>query len=69
MGLLKAIFLGLLAAIGIATVAHGTAGTFGDAARWHSLYFPIGPVHLYLSLPIFIGVTLFSWAFFFWARE
>jgi len=69
MGLLKALLIGVIAAICIATFAHDIQGDLGDLARWHSLHFQAGDKHIFFSVPIFIGVTLFGWGFMFWSRD
>ena len=69
MGIGKAVVIGLLGAVGIATVAHELEGRLGELVRMHNLYLPIGGFHLYFSGPVFILITLFAWAFFFWSRD
>ena len=69
MGLGKAVIVGLLGAVGIATVAHDLTGQLGDLIRLHNLHLTVRGFHLYLSGPAFILITLFAWAFFFWSRE
>jgi len=69
MGLLKAILIGLIAAIAVASVAQNLEGNLGEWLRLYNLHFEVSGVHLFISIPIFIGVGLFSWIFLFWSRD
>lgn len=65
----KALFIGLLAGFGIATIGHGMPGSVGDIARWHSNQFMLFDKTWYFSVPIFLGVSIFAWPFVFWTRK
>lgn len=69
MGLLKALLIALIASIGVASIARHLTGNVGEWLRLYNLHFEIGGMHFYFSIPIFIGVALFSWIFIFWSRE
>jgi formate hydrogenlyase subunit 3/multisubunit Na+/H+ antiporter MnhD subunit len=69
MGLLKALLIAVLAAIGVASVAQNLEGKLGDWLRLYNLHLELSGLHFYFSIPIFIGVALFSWIFLFWSRE
>lgn len=65
----KPLFFGMLAAIGVATVAHDAVGLLGDFARWHSLQVRAAGYTLFFSVPVFVVVTLFGWGFIAWSRD
>ena len=69
MGLLKAMLIAALAAIGVGSVAQHLDGSLGDWLRLYNLHFELSGLHFYFSIPIFIGVGLFSWIFLFWSRD
>jgi hypothetical protein len=69
MGLLKSILIALVAAIAVASVAQHLQGRTGDLLRLYNLHFELGGLHLFVSIPIFIGVGLFCWIFLFWSRD
>jgi hypothetical protein len=69
MGLLKALLIALLAAIGVASAAQHLNGTLGEWLRLYNVHVEIGGIHFYVSIPILIAVALFSWIFLFWSRD
>jgi len=69
MGLLKAILIAIIAAVGVATVAQHLQGKTGDLLRLYAVHFELGGLQLHFSIPIFIGVALFCWIFLFWSRD
>jgi hypothetical protein len=69
MGLLKALLIGVLAAISVASVAQHLDGTLGKLLRLYNVHFEIGDLHFYASIPIFIAVALFCWIFLFWSDD
>lgn len=69
MGLLKAMLIAALAAIGVGSVAQNLEGNLGDILRLYNVHLEISGLNVYFSIPIFIGVGLFSWIFIFWSRD
>lgn len=69
MGLLKAILIGVIAAIGVASAARDLEGRLGEILRLYNLHLELGGLHFYFSIPIFIGIALFCWIFLYWSRD
>lgn len=69
MGISKPLFFGVLASVGVATVAQDAQGVLGVVARWHSLPVRAAGLHLFFSVPIFLAVALFGWSFIAWSRD
>jgi hypothetical protein len=69
MEVVKALFIGLLAGFGIATIGHGMPGSVGDIARWHSSHFILLDKDWHFSMPLFIGFSIFAFPFVFWLRK
>jgi len=69
MSIVKAVVVGLIGSAGIATIAHGLAGTPGALVRMYNLHAVVRGNDLYLSVPTFVLITLFAWISFFWSRR
>ena len=69
MSIVKAVVAGLVGSAGVATVAHDLEGTLGALIRMRNLHAVVLGHELYLSLPIFVVITLFAWVFFFWSSR
>jgi hypothetical protein len=70
MGLLKAALLGLIAGIALPMIFGGPSGAWMQSVAARGTIAPLdGSPGLLLSLPVFAGVTVFSWLFFNWSNR
>ena len=70
MGLIWAALLGLVAAVALPMVFGGPTGVWMNSfAAWGTVAPLAGSPGLIVSIPVFVGVTLFSWLFFNWSNR
>jgi len=69
MALGKAILTGLVASLAIPFVFQDDSGQLGEWTRLGLVRFTLGDTPLGWSLPLFAGVTLFTWLFLSWADK
>jgi hypothetical protein len=70
MELLKAALLGLVAAIALPMVFGGRSGAWMDSFAAYGTIAPLaGSPGLIMSIPLFAGVTIFSYIFFGWSNR
>jgi hypothetical protein len=70
MGLLKAALLGAVAAVALPMVFGGRSGAWMSSfAEWGTITPHAGSPGLLFSIPVFAGVTIFSWLFFGWSNR
>ena len=70
MGLLKAALLGLVAGFALPMVFGGPSGAWMQSFTAAGTISPLpGSPGLLLSIPVFAGVTVFSWLFFNWSNR
>jgi hypothetical protein len=67
--LLKAVCLGGVAATGLPYIMRNSAGQLADAVRELTMRITAAGGEIRFSLVIFLAVTLFSWAFFYWSNK
>jgi len=70
MELLKAALLGLVAAVALPMVFGGPSGAWmGSFAAYGTIAPMASSPGLLVSIPVFAGVTIFSWLFFGWSNR
>ncbi len=70
MELLKAALLGAVAAVAMPMVFGGPSGFWMQSSTAWGTVAPLsGSPGLLFSIPVFAGVTLFSWLFFGWSNR